>query len=55
MKIQSTDSLQSWGESEGFDVSFGVQGAIAAAGLLVVPVLHVFGARLRNWGGPLSF
>lgn len=44
-----------WGETAGFDVSFGIQAAIVAVAALLVVVLIVFGERLRKLGGPLHF
>ena len=44
-----------WGLKEGFDVSFGTQAALVFAACLIIPVLHVFGPRMRAWGGPLKF
>ncbi|KAK6532487.1 hypothetical protein TWF281_006676 [Arthrobotrys megalospora] len=44
---------QPWGAASGYDVSFGVQAAIVAAALGVLLTLHIFGKRMRVWGGPL--
>jgi len=43
-----------WGIKAGYDVSFGIQGAIVAIGAMIIPFLHIFGARLRHWAGPLK-
>lgn len=42
-----------WGLKEGFDVSFGIQSAVVAAGIVIILCLHIFGARMRAKGGPL--
>ncbi|GAA5855545.1 hypothetical protein JCM9279_005115 [Rhodotorula babjevae] len=44
-----------WGETAGFDVSFGIQAGIVGGAALLVGVLIVFGERLRKLGGPLHF
>ncbi|BGP47457.1 hypothetical protein JCM10450v2_003309 [Rhodotorula kratochvilovae] len=44
-----------WGESAGFDVSFGIQAAIVGAATILVTLLLIFGERLRKLGGPLHF
>ena len=43
-----------WGLKSGFDVSFGVQAALVAAAVMIIPVLHVCGPRMRAKGGPLQ-
>ena len=43
-----------WGLKSGFDVSFGVQAALVAAAVMIIPVLHVYGPRMRAKGGPLQ-
>ncbi|GJN89514.1 hypothetical protein Rhopal_002501-T1 [Rhodotorula paludigena] len=45
----------SWGESAGFDVSFGIQAAIVGGATVLVAGLIFFGERLRKLGGPLHF
>ncbi|TNY20465.1 major facilitator superfamily domain-containing protein [Rhodotorula diobovata] len=44
-----------WGETAGFDVSFGIQAAIVGGATILVTVLIFFGERLRKLGGPLHF
>jgi hypothetical protein len=44
---------QSWGHANGYEVSFGVQAALIAVALGVLTCIHIFGARMRAWGGPL--
>jgi hypothetical protein len=43
-----------WGLKSGFNVSFGVQAALVAAAVMIIPVLHVYGPRMRAKGGPLE-
>ena len=43
---------EAWGHKVGFDVSFGIQAAIAGSAGLIIIVLHVYGERLRAKGGP---
>ncbi|KAK5046468.1 hypothetical protein LTR84_008271 [Exophiala bonariae] len=31
-----------WGEKSGYNVTFGVQAAIVAAGIMIIPLLHIF-------------
>lgn len=47
-------ALQPWGVKSGFDVSFGIQAAIVGVSTLMLPILHVFGRRMRRKGGPLK-
>ena len=42
-----------WGLEAGFDVSFGIQAAIVAVSLFIIGALHIYGSRLRRWGGNL--
>jgi len=44
-----------WALAQGTKVSFGIQGAICAASLVLVVVLQVWGKRLRLWAGELGF
>ena len=43
-----------WGLKSGFDVSFGVQAALVAAAVMIIPVLHIYGPRMRAKGGQLK-
>lgn len=43
-----------WGLSAGYDVSFGIQGAVVGASLIIVILLHVYGERLRATSGALK-
>ena len=43
-----------WGLKSGFDVSFGVQAALVAAAVMIIPFLHFYGPRLRAKGGALQ-
>ena len=45
---------QPWGLTDGYNISFGVQAAIIAFALGVLVCIHVFGARMRAWSGPLD-
>lgn len=45
---------QPWGQANGYDVSFGVQAALIALALVLLSGIHVFGARMRAWGGILD-
>ena len=45
---------QKWAIRDGYNVTFGIQGAIVGGGVLVVLILHWFGARLRQKGGLLK-
>lgn len=45
---------QSWGLADGYDVSFGAQAAIIAVALCFLVCIHIFGARMRAWGGSLD-
>ncbi|EXJ67941.1 uncharacterized protein A1O5_08555 [Cladophialophora psammophila CBS 110553] len=42
---------QAWGQNAGFDVSFGIQAAIAGAAGLIILFLQLYGERLRARGG----
>ncbi|EXJ75011.1 uncharacterized protein A1O5_01707 [Cladophialophora psammophila CBS 110553] len=45
-----------WGQKSGWDVSFGCQAAVVAtATLVIIPTLHIFGAKLRRCGGELPY
>lgn len=44
---------QEWGLAQGFDVSFGIQGAVCAASFGLLLILQIYGARLRRWAGPV--
>ncbi|KAI0021778.1 major facilitator superfamily domain-containing protein [Xylariomycetidae sp. FL0641] len=44
-----------WAEASGPHVSFGIQGAICAAGFLLVLLLMWRGKQMRIWAGPLNF
>lgn len=43
-----------WGLKDGYDVSFGVQAATVAVGALIVPVINLYGVKLRHRGGQLG-
>lgn len=43
-----------WVLKDGYDVSFGVQGALVAIAVMIIPVIHVYGPRMRARGGPLQ-
>jgi hypothetical protein len=45
---------QSWGLADGYDVSFGIQATLVAVALGTLVCIHIFGARLRAWGGTLD-
>ncbi len=45
---------QPWGENEGFNVSFGIQAVLIVVGLSVLIFVHIFGPRMRRWGGALN-
>lgn len=42
-----------WGLKSGFDVSFGCQGAIVGASILIMVAVHIWGPKLRAYGGSL--
>lgn len=44
-----------WATDMGPKNSFGIQGAIVAAGFGLIIVLHIWGKRLRAWSGKLDF
>ncbi|KAK6543578.1 hypothetical protein TWF694_000322 [Orbilia ellipsospora] len=44
---------QPWGAASGYAVSFGIQAAIVAVAIFVLASLHIYGKRMRVWGGPL--
>ena len=43
-----------WGTKEGYNVSFGLQAVVIAASLVLLFLLQVVGARIRNWSGPVK-
>ena len=43
-----------WGLKSGFDISFGIQAALVVVAVMIIPVLHMFGPRMRAKGGPLE-
>lgn len=45
---------QPWGLAAGYDVSFGVQAALIAVALVILIGIHIYGARMRAWGGTLD-
>ena len=45
---------QSWGKSAGYNVSFGIQAALIAIGLIFLICINIFGVRMRKWGGSLE-
>lgn len=45
---------QPWGDKVGYDKSFGTQAGLIAIGLSIIIYLHIFGPRMRRWGGPLE-
>ncbi|KAH6989000.1 major facilitator superfamily domain-containing protein [Ilyonectria sp. MPI-CAGE-AT-0026] len=44
---------QPWGAKVGYDVSFGTQAAIVAAGVVIVAIVHRYGHILRLKAGPV--
>ncbi|KAK0613214.1 major facilitator superfamily domain-containing protein [Immersiella caudata] len=44
-----------WAEAQGTKLSFGIQGAVCAAAVLLIVALQIWGKRLRVWAGPLNF
>ena len=44
-----------WALASGTKISFGIQGAICAAAILLIVILQVWGKRMRVWAGPLNF
>lgn len=43
-----------WGLRSGYALVFGVEAVLCAVGILGLFVLHMYGARVRAWGGPLT-
>lgn len=43
-----------WGLKSGYALVFGVEAVLCALGIALMFILHVYGARLRAWGGPLE-
>ncbi|KAK0642869.1 major facilitator superfamily domain-containing protein [Cercophora newfieldiana] len=44
-----------WADAQGTKLSFGIQGAVCAAAVILIVVLQIWGKRLRAWAGPLNF
>lgn len=44
-----------WALASGTKVSFGIQGGICAAAIILIVVLQVWGKKMRLWAGPLNF
>jgi hypothetical protein len=43
-----------WARAVGYEAAFGTQAGIIASAILVLALIHVFGARLRKWGGAVE-
>src|SRR5438552_10210416 len=44
-----------WATAEGTKLSFGIQGAICAASIVLIIILQIWGKSMRVWAGPLNF
>lgn len=43
-----------WGRAVGYEAAFGSQAGIIALAVFVLVFIHIFGARLRKWGGAVE-
>ena len=43
-----------WGQAVGYDVAFGTQAGIISFAVGVLVVIHIYGPRLRKWGGAVE-
>ncbi len=43
-----------WGEAVGYATAFGTQAAIISFAVFVLAGIHIFGPRLRKWGGSVE-
>ena len=43
-----------WVQADGPEVVFGIQAGITAGSMVIIVVLHLLGARMRRWQGPMK-